>query len=87
MFMNVTTNNNNYKKGGFNMITERFKVYKVDDIIPKEAYVREGTVMKVNNKKTAEVIWYDNRKIVTELVSNLITSRGIAEDIVANLNK
>ena len=69
------------------MIIERFKVYKVDDVIPKEAYVREGTVMKVNNKKTAEVIWYDNREVVTELVSNLITSRGIAEDIAACLNK
>ena len=87
MFMNVTTNNNNYKKGEFDMIIERFKVYKVDDVIPKEAYVREGTVMKVNNKKTAEVIWYDNREVVTELVSNLITSRGIAEDIAAGLNK
>ena len=85
--MNVITNNNNYKKGEFDMIIERFKVYKVDDVIPKEAYVREGTVMKVNNKKTAEVIWYDNREVVTELVSNLITSRGIAEDIAAGLNK
>ena len=87
MSMNVITNNNNYKKGEFDMIIERFKVYKVDDVIPKEAYVREGTVMKVNNKKTAEVIWYDNREVVTELVSNLITSRGIAEDIAAGLNK
>jgi hypothetical protein len=69
------------------MITEKFKVYKVDDVVPKEAYVREGTVMKVNDKKTAEVIWYDNREVVTELVSNLITSRGIAEDIAAGLNK
>ena len=85
--MNVITNNNNYRKGEFNMITERFKVYKVDDVVPKEAYVREGTVMKVNNKKTAEVIWYDNREVVTELVSNLITSRGIADDIVAGLNE
>ena len=85
--MNVTTNNNNYRKGELNMITERFKVYKVDDVVPKEAYVREGTVMKVNDKKTAEVIWYDNREVVTELVSNLITSRGIADDIVAGLNE
>lgn len=85
--MNVTTNDNNYRKGEFNMINERFKVYKVDDVVPKEAYVREGTVMKVNDKKTAEVIWYDNREVVTELVSNLITSRGIAEDIAAGLNK
>ena len=38
------------------MIAERFKVYKVDDVIPKEAYLREGTVMKVNDEKTAEVI-------------------------------
>ena len=87
MSMNVTTNNNNYRKGELNMIIERFKVYKVDDVVPKEAYVREGTVMKVNDKKTAEVIWYDNREVVTELVSNLITSRGIAEDIAAGLNK
>ena len=69
------------------MIAERFKVYKVDDVIPKEAYLREGTVMKVNDEKTAEVIWYDNRRIVTERLSSLITNRGTAEDIVNDLNK
>ena len=28
------------------MLTEHFKVYKVDDVIPKEAYLREGTVIE-----------------------------------------
>jgi hypothetical protein len=69
------------------MIAERFKVYKVDDVIPKEAYLREGTVMKVNDEKTAEVIWYDNRRIVTERIANLFTSRGLAEDKINDLNK
>lgn len=69
------------------MLTEHFKVYKVDDVIPKEAYLREGTVMKVNDEKTAEVIWYDNRRVVTERIANLFTSRGLAEDKINDLNK